>query len=161
MAGGARRGGSVWRVRRRWARTGLFGRIVITVLSLLTALITLGGVLQACGAPQNEPKAPVTTSYKPSSTPPALDPPARPTKDTEATASLTDVTPPDPTVGTSETPTERETVPPSANSVDVYYDNCDEARAAGAAPLYAGDPGYGTHLDRDGDGVACEPYAGP
>ncbi|MFF3942985.1 excalibur calcium-binding domain-containing protein [Streptomyces phaeofaciens] len=42
----------------------------------------------------------------------------------------------------------------------MYYDNCDEARAAGAAPVHAGDPGYGPHLDRDGDGVACEPYAG-
>lgn len=38
----------------------------------------------------------------------------------------------------------------------VYYENCDAARAAGAAPVYAGDPGYGSHLDRDGDGVACE-----
>lgn len=38
----------------------------------------------------------------------------------------------------------------------VYYENCDAARDAGAAPVYAGDPGYGSHLDRDGDGVACE-----
>nr|WP_304608764.1 excalibur calcium-binding domain-containing protein [Glycomyces amatae] len=38
----------------------------------------------------------------------------------------------------------------------VYYENCDAARAAGAAPVYAGHPGYGSHLDRDGDGVACE-----
>ncbi|MBD9638602.1 excalibur calcium-binding domain-containing protein [Ensifer sp. ENS07] len=36
------------------------------------------------------------------------------------------------------------------------YRNCSEARAAGAAPLYAGNPGYSTRLDRDGDGVACE-----
>jgi hypothetical protein len=39
---------------------------------------------------------------------------------------------------------------------DVYYANCSEARAAGAAPLYRGDPGYRSGLDRDGDGVACE-----
>ena len=38
----------------------------------------------------------------------------------------------------------------------VYYENCDAARAAGAAPLHRGDPGYGAHLDGDGDGVACE-----
>ena len=38
----------------------------------------------------------------------------------------------------------------------VYYQNCDAARAAGAAPLHRGDPGYGSHLDRDGDGSACE-----
>ncbi|HEX5595488.1 MAG TPA: excalibur calcium-binding domain-containing protein [Micromonosporaceae bacterium] len=38
----------------------------------------------------------------------------------------------------------------------VHYRNCDEARAAGVTPLRRGDPGYGRHLDRDGDGVACE-----
>ena len=37
-----------------------------------------------------------------------------------------------------------------------YYPNCAAARAAGAAPLYAGQPGYSSNLDRDGDGVACE-----
>ena len=29
-------------------------------------------------------------------------------------------------------------------------------RAAGAAPVSVGDPGYGRHLDRDGDGIGCE-----
>jgi endonuclease YncB( thermonuclease family) len=38
----------------------------------------------------------------------------------------------------------------------VYYQNCDAARAAGAAPVHRGDAGYGGHLDRDGDGVGCE-----
>lgn len=38
----------------------------------------------------------------------------------------------------------------------VYYKNCTEARNAGAAPIYRGNPGYGSHLDRDGDGVGCE-----
>lgn len=36
------------------------------------------------------------------------------------------------------------------------YRNCDAARAAGAAPVYIGTPGYGKHLDRDGDGIGCE-----
>ena len=36
------------------------------------------------------------------------------------------------------------------------YRNCSEARAAGAAPLYRGQPGYSARLDRDGDGIACE-----
>jgi len=36
------------------------------------------------------------------------------------------------------------------------YRNCSEARAAGAAPVRRGDPGYGPHLDRDNDGVGCE-----
>lgn len=39
---------------------------------------------------------------------------------------------------------------------DVYYANCAAARAAGAAPLYAGQPGYRLPLDGDKDGVACE-----
>ncbi|MFN3858794.1 MAG: excalibur calcium-binding domain-containing protein [Caulobacter sp.] len=38
----------------------------------------------------------------------------------------------------------------------VYYANCSAARAAGAAPLRRGEPGYRPALDRDGDGVACE-----
>ncbi|WP_328302962.1 thermonuclease family protein [Actinomycetospora sp. NBC_00405] len=37
-----------------------------------------------------------------------------------------------------------------------YYANCSAARAAGAAPLRAGAPGYRAALDRDKDGVACE-----
>jgi hypothetical protein len=39
---------------------------------------------------------------------------------------------------------------------EVYYRSCAEAREAGVAPLRIGDPGYGRHLDRDGDGIACE-----
>jgi hypothetical protein len=36
------------------------------------------------------------------------------------------------------------------------FANCSQARGAGAAPVRVGDPGYGRHLDRDGDGVGCE-----
>ncbi|MCF2528331.1 excalibur calcium-binding domain-containing protein [Yinghuangia soli] len=45
------------------------------------------------------------------------------------------------------------TVPTQASP---KYSNCDEVRAAGAAPIFRGQPGYGGHLDRDGDGIACE-----
>ena len=38
----------------------------------------------------------------------------------------------------------------------VYYRSCKEAKAAGAAPLYQGEPGYRPGLDRDHDGIACE-----
>lgn len=40
----------------------------------------------------------------------------------------------------------------------VYYSGCREARAAGVAPIYAGEPGYRPGLDGDSDGIACEPY---
>lgn len=66
-------------------------------------------------------------------------------------------TPPAPTI----TPT-----PPRINSQDtqrqaqqrpsVYFRNCTEARAAGVTPIRRGEPGYGSHLDRDNDGIACE-----
>lgn len=41
-----------------------------------------------------------------------------------------------------------------------YYPNCNAARAAGAAPIYAGQPGYRSEMDGDSDGIACEPYRG-
>lgn len=45
---------------------------------------------------------------------------------------------------------------PAPSPSSVYYRNCAEARAAGAAPIYRGQPGYRPGLDRDGDGIACE-----
>ncbi|MEU2254039.1 excalibur calcium-binding domain-containing protein [Nocardia xishanensis] len=35
------------------------------------------------------------------------------------------------------------------------FANCDDARAAGRAPIFRGEPGFGPHLDPDGDGFAC------
>ena len=49
-----------------------------------------------------------------------------------------------------------QTQPASGNTSSAYYKNCAAVRAAGKAPLYKGQPGYDSHLDRDGDGVACE-----
>jgi hypothetical protein len=58
-----------------------------------------------------------------------------------------------PALARSSTPgSNRSSTAPS----DVYYPNCDAVRAAGAAPLRRGDPGYSRELDRDGDGVACD-----
>ena len=45
---------------------------------------------------------------------------------------------------------------PEQKQESMYYPNCKAARAAGAAPLYRGDPGYREELDRDRDGIACE-----
>jgi hypothetical protein len=64
-------------------------------------------------------------------------------------------------------PVETTTVPPPppppaapapttpAKPTAVYYADCDAVRAAGAAPLYFGQPGYRVALDPDRDGVAC------
>lgn len=45
---------------------------------------------------------------------------------------------------------------PTPPPIDVSFKNCQQVRAAGRAPIHAGQPGYGRHLDRDGDGIACE-----
>ncbi|PGH97811.1 excalibur calcium-binding domain-containing protein [Bacillus thuringiensis] len=49
-----------------------------------------------------------------------------------------------------------QTQPASGNTSSAYYKNCAAVRAAGKAPLHKGQPGYSSHLDRDGDGIACE-----
>lgn len=41
-----------------------------------------------------------------------------------------------------------------------FWSGCDDARAAGTAPIRAGEPGYRQQMDGDGDGIACEPYRG-
>src|SRR5262249_45892047 len=79
-----------------------------------------------------------------------------------ATSTVTVAPPPAPVPTTQAPPSP----PPSpvrttggnqrTTGASVYYPNCDAARAAGVAPLYRGEPGYRSGLDRDGDGVACE-----
>ncbi|WP_308120289.1 excalibur calcium-binding domain-containing protein [Streptomyces bambusae] len=55
-------------------------------------------------------------------------------------------------------PTEAATEPPATGGggSSVYYRTCADAKAAGAAPIRRGQPGYGKHLDRDNDGIACD-----
>lgn len=47
---------------------------------------------------------------------------------------------------------------PGAAGGGAFYPTCSAARAAGAAPITAGAPGYRSALDEDSDGVACEPW---
>ncbi|WP_432573143.1 GmrSD restriction endonuclease domain-containing protein [Kineococcus sp. SYSU DK005] len=65
------------------------------------------------------------------------------------------VAPPPAPLPASEPPTVGEPSAPTQDGV-VVYANCAAVRAAGAAPLHAGQPGYSRKLDRDGDGIACE-----
>lgn len=48
------------------------------------------------------------------------------------------------------------TSPSPTSGGSAYYPNCRAACAAGAAPIYRGQPGYRSGLDRDNDGIACE-----
>lgn len=47
-------------------------------------------------------------------------------------------------------------VPAAPVPSNVTYRNCAAVRAAGAAPIRAGEPGFSTMFDGDGDGVGCE-----
>lgn len=71
------------------------------------------------------------------------------TKKTDTSSSTTKTT--------TSTP-KKETVskPDPKPETVVYYKNCDAVRAAGADPIYEGEPGYSRKLDRDGDGIGCE-----
>lgn len=88
---------------------------------------------------------------------------------TETPSSASDESSPDPEPATEEpepapeVPTEEPAEEPAAPApapeptpAHVHFSSCKQAREAGAAPLYRGDPGYNPKLDRDNDGVACE-----
>lgn len=47
-------------------------------------------------------------------------------------------------------------VEPGSAGSPASFTSCSAARAAGAAPLRRGEPGYRAAMDGDGDGVACE-----
>ncbi|MGW1669026.1 excalibur calcium-binding domain-containing protein [Streptomyces sp. NPDC002324] len=141
------------------------GRIGSVVIGLLVFFLALGAVLTSCGVGEEAPRSPSPSSGSPTTFPSGV-PPSRPAVTETATVTATAVPVPEETVTETvdqdQEPAEPEAVEPepaeptTAPPADVYYENCDAARAAGAAPVYAGDPGYGRHLDRDGDGVACE-----
>ena len=90
------------------------------------------------------PKSPDEVLHKPTPTPKPKPAAPKPTR-TQA-----------PVPTQEPTPTEDAGDDSSSGGAGVYYRNCTAVRAAGAAPIHAGEPGYGRHLDRDGDGVACE-----
>ncbi|WP_288402911.1 excalibur calcium-binding domain-containing protein [uncultured Deinococcus sp.] len=56
--------------------------------------------------------------------------------------------------GVQSAPAPAKATPPDRRPVS--YASCAAVRAAGAAPLRRGDPGYRAELDGDGDGLACE-----
>ncbi|GAA2155365.1 excalibur calcium-binding domain-containing protein [Actinomadura napierensis] len=50
------------------------------------------------------------------------------------------------------------TVPPASPGLDPHFSTCKEANAHGYGPYYRGiDPEYNWYIDRDHDGIDCEP----
>lgn len=109
--------------------------------------------VRAAPAPASLMSHKPTPSASPSPTP-SSSPSSIPTPSPEPTTAEPS---PEPTVDApAEEPSPEPPAQPEPAPHQAYYSSCREAKAAGAAPLYRGDPGYRSGLDRDGDGVACE-----
>ena len=155
-------------------------RTVVRSASAVLAIAVCGGlagcgvpsVADDAGSPTPAPSPTATASPSPTPTPsPTPSPTPRPTP-----------TPTPSPIPTTQAPTQEPSTPPETQEPEptpepdtqgggggaapapapeqkqesTYYPNCKAARAAGAAPLYRGDPGYREELDRDRDGIACE-----
>jgi hypothetical protein len=136
------------------------------------AVVVLLGLIAQCGredaeAPTALSAAPATTTARAAqplvaaprtSTAPATPPTTtRPPRTTTAAPTTTAESRPDPQPRPNPQPAPQ----PAPDTEDdeasenVYYENCDAVRAAGAAPIRRGEPGYRSGLDRDGDGEGC------
>ncbi|MCZ4521074.1 excalibur calcium-binding domain-containing protein [Rhodococcus ruber] len=156
------------RGRRGWA---------VPAIAVLPALIVMG--LTTTTEPETPAVAPVaavpalptvtTTSAPPSTTTPTPTTTTTVAPTTEAVAAIIEVPTtseyiplPDPEPvyipEPAYTPEPVYTAPAPLVAVPpvVSYANCDAVRAAGAAPIYAGEPGYSSKLDRDKDGIGCD-----
>lgn len=126
----------------RYRSAPLWARITADIAAASLVLALIVGVSLAL---RHEGEPPVAAADRSATTGPpgtALAP---------TTSSTTTTTEP-PTTTTE--PTTTTTAPPT--TTQPMYRDCRDAFRAGALPLFAGDPGYGPHLDRDGDGEACE-----
>ena len=65
---------------------------------------------------------------------------------------------PQPAPTTPPRPRPRPATPAPAPSAELHFSSCKEARAAGYSHMRRGEPGYSPHLDRDGDGIACDKH---
>lgn len=151
---------SMWQSRRSGVR---IATAVAAGVIILSGLGALGG----CAQPPAVGRVGDTTAE---TTTPTESSPVGETTETSpaATPGQTAVQPVVPPVKTRarvpvpEAGTTRPVAPPPAPKQEkpapkaVYYKNCTAARAAGAAPLFIGQPGYRPPLDRDKDGIACE-----
>lgn len=151
-------------VAQRWAPAAVIGALIPVVLAGLVG----------CSVPsedgQNlEPASASTTASTSATTTPATTTTTTTTTVPTTTGQTSAVRPAPPNeTGIAEQPMidGEPSYPGSANQVEPPavpympapgpFSSCDAARAAGAAPLHRGFPGYSPALDRDGDGVACE-----
>jgi uncharacterized membrane protein len=119
------------------------------------ALITLSVLGVACQKNSDTKNGTVNTSSSTTSTTEAPSTTATTAKAAPSTTATTAKATTTTTVRAATTTTTRPALT-TTTAKTVSYANCTAVKNAGKAPLYAGQPGYSTDLDRDRDGVACE-----
>ncbi len=133
----------------KWARK----RIALPALAFAVFIgVQIGGTHEPIddAKPASAQPTPTITATVTASPEPAPTVTATETVDVEVTETITE----QPASGSGSGSGGSDTIGDDSSST--YYKNCAAARAAGAAPVRRGDPGYGGHLDRDGDGIGCE-----
>lgn len=139
--------------------------MAVTAISVLTVLTGCGGsssksvTTTTPRTTTSSPAAgmqPLTTTTTTTTTLPAPLPSA--TVELPVAPAITTEAPvlPTTTVQVAVPPAPQAKPAPAPAPPKVSYKSCAEVKAAGAAPLHRGDPGYSSSLDRDGDGIACE-----
>lgn len=114
-------------------------KIVLVVASSVVTMCVICSLVSIIGIITDQQKKNVITPNSPSLTPT--------TKISPTSIPIFSPSPiPEPIKTETTTPT----------TYKVYYRTCADARAAGVTPIYRGQPGYRTGLDRDGDGIACD-----
>ena len=140
---------STTRTAPKWARK----RIILPALAFATFVgVQIGGThkpLDDAKPAAAHPAATTTVTASPSPAPTVTE---TETVEVEVTETVTE----QPATAGNGGSSDAVTADRNLTGGSAYYKNCDAARAAGAAPVHRGDPGYGRHLDRDGDGVGCE-----
>lgn len=149
----------VW-VRARKLTDGSRGLTTSTLIIMFGAFI-LGAAL----SPSSEPPAPTAEAVPvapieqvvvpPAPEPLVVVPPALPAVQAPQPP-LVQAPPPPAAPAPRVAPAPVPQTPADESSGAVYYKNCAAARAAGAAPIQKGEPGYRSALDRDRDGTACD-----
>ena len=140
-----------------WLAVALGGLASFVLLAILGAAVAESGEADVSARPapstSSELAGVTSSTTTTSTTTTSTSTTAAPT----TTAPTTTVAPPPPPAPTTTVaPPPPALVEPPPADVGVYYENCAAARAAGAAPVHRGQPGYARHLDRDDDGVGCE-----
>jgi len=135
-----------------WTAGRLSGKVTAGIVGAWLVVLALIGATAGDPEPveRDQPRRLVDVSPSPTPSPEVTPSP------TAAVPVVTSRPAPTPKPAPARTRKPQPAPPRTTAPASVYYANCDAVRAAGAAPIHEGEPGYSTSLDRDRDGIACD-----